>query len=162
MPADKCPGRRRVGIVTLAAIPALLFLLASAGCGTTAPRGGSEDLRSRVEGYWQARQRRDLGSMYEFYTPTYRARHPRDGFLGQRRLVRFDVLHFQIATVRVAGDRGEVTVAYRTSLPTIPRPIEAEVTESWIRTADGRWYREPTPLLLPYPDPGGRLRTVED
>jgi hypothetical protein len=162
MPSALGPGRRRAGVVVLAGIPTLVSLLAWAGCGTTPPRGELEDLRSRVERYWQARQQRDLGAMYEFYTPAYRARHPRDEFLRQRRLVRFDVLRFEVATLRLSGDRAEVTVGYQTRFPTIPQPIEAEVTESWTRMPDGRWYREATPLLLPYPSPGGQPRTVED
>ncbi|HEY6147966.1 MAG TPA: hypothetical protein VIZ69_09720 [Thermoanaerobaculia bacterium] len=120
-------------------------------------------LTARAQSYWQARQRKDLGGMYEFYSAGYRSRHTKDDFLKKTRLVRFDILEFKIDAVAISGDRADVTIAYRTySPPKIMDPIQAKVTEKWILDPDRKWYKERETILLPFPGKLGTPEEVED
>ncbi len=88
--------------------------------------------------------------MYDFYASGYRSAHTRSEFQGLTRLVRFDILSFEVASHDVAGGKAKVTVRYRCRAPQMPRPFDAEATEEWVR--EGRtWFKQDEPLLLPFP-----------
>ncbi len=122
-----------------------------------------EALTARAQGYWQARQRKDLGGMYEFYSAGYRSRHSREEFLKKTRLVRFDIIEFKIDGVAIAGDKADVTIAYKTySPPKVMDPVPGKVTEKWILDPDRKWYKERETILLPFPGKLGAPEEVED
>ncbi len=140
----------------------LIGVLGCLGCAVAPPAAPRETLESRVEEYWRLRQRRDLLGMYDYYSAGYRGRQPRNEFVKKARLVRFEILEFRIVRTVVSGDRAEVTVGYRTVVPTIPQPVSGEVTDTWVRDPDGRWYKEREILVSPFPVQGGEPRVVED
>jgi hypothetical protein len=128
------------------------------------PRATPEDaLTVRAQSYWQARQHKDLGGMYEFYSAGYRSRHPKEEFLKKTRLTRFDIIEFKIDSVAIAGDRADVTIAYKTySPPKIMDPVTGKVTEKWILDPDRKWFKERETILLPFPGKLGTPEEVED
>ena len=101
--------------------------------------------------------------MYEFYSAGYRSRHSREEFMKKTRLVRFDIIEFKIDGVAIAGDRADVTIAYKTySPPKIMDPVAGKVTEKWILDPDRKWYKERETILLPFPGKLGTPEEVED
>ncbi len=141
----------------------LMGLVACVACAT--PReipAPAENLYSRVEEYWRLRQRKDLAGMYAFYSAGYRSGHSKEEFLKKTRLIRFDILEFRVIRAPVSRDRADVTVTYRTMSPKIMQPFDSEVTETWVRDRDGRWYKEREILILPFPDAEGKPQVVED
>lgn len=101
--------------------------------------------------------------MYEFYSAGYRSRHSKEEFLKKTRLTRFDIIEFKIDGVAIAGDRADVTIAYKTySPPKIMDPVTGKVTEKWILDPDHRWYKERETVLLPFPGKLGTPEEVED
>lgn len=108
-------------------------------------------IRRSVQAYWNHRQAKDLAGMYAFYSASYRARVPREAYLQQTRLVRFDLSDASIGHVDVVGERATVAVSYRLRLPTLSvAPVTASMTETWIR--EGRqWRKLDEPLDLPFP-----------
>jgi len=131
---------------------------------SAAPRATPEDaLTARAQNYWQARQHKDLGGMYEFYSAGYRSRHPKEEFLKKTRLTRFDIIEFKIDSVAIAADRADVTIAYKTySPPKIMDAVPGKVTEKWILDPDHKWYKERETILLPFPGKLGTPEEVED
>jgi hypothetical protein len=148
----------------------ILSILAVSCAGTRTPpptlapgRTADEILSDRARAYWQTRQRKDLGGMYEFYSAGYRSRHTKDDFMKKTRLVRFDIIEFKIDGVAIAGDKADVTIAYKTySPPKIMDPVPGKVTEKWILDPDRKWYKERETILLPFPGKLGAPEEVED
>ncbi len=153
---------------TFTALAVCLILLGCMGCSGTRAAGpqpataAPESLESRVDAFWRLRQQKDLLGMYDYYSAAYRGRHPVREFVGKTRLIRVDILEFEVVRVVRSGDQAEVTVAYRTAIPTIPQPVRSEVTDTWVRDPDGRWYKEREILVLPFPGPAGQPQVVED
>jgi hypothetical protein len=147
---------------TVAGVAAAAGILLS--CATASPpRPRISDLSARVQQYWNRRQAKDLAGMYALYSSGYRTRHTREEFLRKFRLIRFDVLDFRLVGVEnVSPGVADVTVSYRTSAPKIPQPIDAQVTDRWIREKDGAWYKETEKILLPSPGSDGRPLERED
>jgi hypothetical protein len=152
--------------------PVLLSVITLA-CATTSPPTATapvparvtpeEEVASRARTYWQARQHKDLGGMYAFYSAGYRSRHSRDEFMKKTRLIRFDIIDFKVDGVAAAGDRADVTIGYHTNYPPkLMDPVPAKVTETWILDADRQWYKERETILLPFPGKLGSPQEVED
>ena len=109
-------------------------------------------VENRAQQYWARRQAKDLAGAYPFYCAAYRSRVSLGQFQQLSRLIRFDLLAFHVAGTEAAGDRIEVTIAYRFLVPTLPEPeVNSQMTETWARDTDGQWCKEDEPVVMPFP-----------
>ena len=112
-------------------------------------------LEARVEQYWARRQAKDLSGAYEFYCAGYRSRVPREQFLQLTRLTRFDLMDIHVVHTQPAGQRAQVTIAYRFAAPMVSeKPVDGQATETWGLEANGSWCKEDEPVVLPFPKSG--------
>jgi hypothetical protein len=122
----------------------------SVATGQPAP----SSLESRVQDYWGRRQAKDLSGAYPYYCSAYRARVSQAQFLQMTRLVRFDLRDVHVTRAALAGDRADVTIAYRFLMPTmVDQPLEGQTKETWARDTDGQWCKADEPVVLPFPPP---------
>jgi uncharacterized protein YlxW (UPF0749 family) len=138
-------------------LAACLLSLAFAGTTTShlmadQSAAAADPLEARVAAYWEQRRVKDLSKAYEFYSAEYRSRTPREEFLKQTRLVRFDLRDISIGDVDVSGDRATVTVTYRMVVPTLGTdPVSSRIDEIWVKEPDGRWYKADETFVPPFP-----------
>jgi hypothetical protein len=112
----------------------------------------ADPLEARVAAYWEQRRLKDLSSMYEFYSTSYRAKMPREEFLKLTRLVRFDLRDIAVSQVKASGDTVVVTITYRMLVPTIgAEAVPSQTDEAWIKDVDGAWRKQDEPLVTPFP-----------
>jgi hypothetical protein len=107
---------------------------------------------SRVQQYWARRQAKDLAGAWTFYCADYQARVPQPQFMMMTRLLRFDLRDLKVAKVERHGDKADVTIAYKFSLPTVPgQDLDGQSSDVWSKGADGQWCKDDEPLVLPFP-----------
>jgi hypothetical protein len=111
-----------------------------------------EELRTRVERWWIARERRDHMAIYALYEPDYRARVATDAFLKESLIrTRFDILSHRIDRIEPEGpDRARVWMSYDSLVPKLGGPAKGTVEDKWVKVK-GVWYKVYEPPALPFP-----------
>jgi hypothetical protein len=109
-----------------------------------ATKSSERALRERVKGFWDARLAHSEKA-YDFYLPPAKGGLPRSSVADGTNVV---WQNYEIAGVKITGDRAWVTIQGRVSL-LLPKPmpipdeaLQRVVPEEWRRT-DGVWYRQP-------------------
>jgi len=118
---------------------------APSASATAATKSAERALRERVKGFWDARLAHSE-KVYDFYLPPAKGGLQRSSVADGTNVVWQD---YEIAGVKIDGDRALVTIRGRVSL-FLPKPmpipddaLRRVVPEEWRRT-DGVWYRQPT------------------
>jgi hypothetical protein len=155
---QRLPSRPRrqlvVAIGAFCAMPAVAIAQAAKNAPkAAAPAPGNAEraaLEKRVLAYWAARKGSDLGAAYAFYSPEFRAAHPRPDFLRDyQRLIRFPPEKFSVESVEFVQGGAEANVKVKLELN---RNIEghnvalAGISEEvWVRV-DRTWWKKDEPL----------------
>ncbi len=96
---------------------------------------------ARANEFWQAREKGDYGTVYQFCAPAFREKVAKEEFLSKKALNIY--VGHQILFAEVAGDRAKVkaTIAYRPNDPSLTKidPAEETVMQEWIKVKD-QWY----------------------
>jgi hypothetical protein len=114
----------------------------------------AEDLRSRAGELWEARQREDWATCYQFEDPRLAEATTVDQFIAWcEQEEPFRTLEHELLGTLSEGDLGWVEVRCRTAMRRFPDVPAREVTrwEKW-RRVDGRWYPVPRGELDAYPE----------
>jgi hypothetical protein len=130
-------------------IAAIFLLIIFAGCGTKeAVRNGSaEDLRGRVETYWQHKTREELDKTYEMEYPLYKKQVTLVNYIKKNSNPLVKVNGFTIENISYDSD-DSAQVKLMTNL-TVKAPGAKPFTHDMVRTEhwariDGKWYHVPS------------------
>ncbi len=104
-------------------------------------RGEERRVRSRMEGYWQARVAEDVDKMSKYA-------HPAQPIVPQPGTLITEA--FEIEGIALDGERAVATTKIRTHIKHTQftsKSKEITLEDPWVRF-DGTWYREPRPTTL--------------
>lgn len=130
-------------------IAAIFFLIIFAGCGTKeAVRiGSAEELRVRIETYWQHKTREELDKTYEMEYPLYKKQMTLVNYIKKNSNPHVKINGFTIENISYDSD-DSAQVKLRMNL-TVKAPGAAPFThnidrsEHWARI-DSKWYHVPS------------------
>lgn len=127
--------------------------------GQTDSLSDSAQLRERVEQWWTARKDGDHRSMYELYSPQFRAQRPYDSFVSESvARARIPLDGFELIAFEAAGpERALAKLKLHLVVPM--GRVTTDVEEDWI-VSDGRWYKFYRPAMTPRPPAGMQGRIV--
>ncbi|MBK7983788.1 MAG: hypothetical protein IPP10_04015 [Candidatus Competibacteraceae bacterium] len=106
--------------------------------GSTAPSEQLKALRERIERYWEARQSRDVKTLYELES----ASRP-GGWLKLEHamgLQGMPVRKVKVEDARIEGDKGITRISAEVMIGTIGWTKQT-IADSWV-LLDGQWYHE--------------------
>jgi hypothetical protein len=96
---------------------------------------------ARADGFWQAREKSDYGSLYQYLPPSFREKVSKEEFLGKSALNVY--VDHQVHWAEVEGDRANVrvTVGSRPNDPNLTKmdPNYETILQEWIKVKD-QWY----------------------
>ncbi len=124
----------------------IYWLLTACSCAVfkSSPASSEEALRRRAEGYWSARQEKDLKKMRSFVDPTL-VDNLEDFFKKMEKSKEFcNIRSFSIQDLKVSGEEGYTWTALSLHLvhPLLgadPYPLEQTVEDKWV-LRKGQWY----------------------
>jgi hypothetical protein len=134
----------------------LLLLVMSCAGAEKVKKSMSEDmgspkkealLRVRVNEFWSAFMKEDYEKVYALYDPFFRARMPKNVFLGNLGKIKYH--GFETKEVKVEGNTAKTTVKITYSVPFLKMKTQefnvpettTELIETWLYVYDN-WYKE--------------------
>lgn len=105
------------------------------------PLDAEKAVTARANGFWQAREKNDYASIYQYCSPAFRESMPVEEFLSKK--AQYLYVSHQILWTEVQGDRANVrvTVGYRPNDPHLTKmaPVQETIVQPWVKI-DNQWF----------------------
>ena len=128
---------------------AVFILLFAQGCATLGDKKSEDNLRGRVEAYWQARMKGDIEGQYQLEEVAATKEATLLQYSKKKPVA--EILGYQIEDIQINPEMTEavvrLSVNYKWALAGIPRKeLTNSMTEKWL-FIDNDWYRKQRKLL---------------
>ena len=107
-------------------------------CGIFKIKPAAEVLTERVSGLMDAKISNDWGKVYDFYDPSYKAKKPKDAFVGINR--QSQIIKYEIESIEIAPSEDTATVKVKYTAKAMGFEFNGIInTQTWMKRG-WTWY----------------------
>jgi hypothetical protein len=107
------------------------------------PLDEEKAVTARVNGFWQAREKSDYASVYQYCSPAFRESVSAEEFLSKK--AQYLYVSHKVLWAEVQGDHANVrvTVGYRPNDPHLTKmtPVQETIVQPWVKV-NNQWFVE--------------------